>query len=135
MSRSITRPVLAGLAASLLTVPVLPTVAATAGLRAAPACSTPLAPVRPVAARPWPQQRYDPARLAPLATGVGVTVAVVDSGVDRVHPQLAGRVLAGADLLDPGGDGGRDCAGHGTPPRRRLPWPGAGCPNPAGAGE
>ncbi|MET8355538.1 type VII secretion-associated serine protease mycosin [Micromonospora sp. NPDC005171] len=114
MSRSITRPVLAGLAASLLTVPALPTVAATAALRAAPACATPLAPVRPVAATPWPQQRYDPARLAPLATGVGVTVAVVDSGVDRVHPQLTGRVLAGADLLDPGGDGGRDCAGHGT---------------------
>ncbi|MEU4553989.1 type VII secretion-associated serine protease mycosin [Micromonospora violae] len=114
MSRSITRPVLAGLAASLLTVPGLPVVAATAGLRAAPMCATPLSPVQPVAATPWPQQRYDPARLATLATGAGVTVAVVDSGVDRVHPQLAGRVLAGTDLLDPGGDGGRDCAGHGT---------------------
>ncbi|GAB3948080.1 hypothetical protein GCM10027614_44470 [Micromonospora vulcania] len=43
-----------------------------------------------------------------------MTVAVVDSGVDRAHPQLAGRVLAGTDLLDPGGDGSRDCAGHGT---------------------
>ncbi|MEU5961262.1 type VII secretion-associated serine protease mycosin [Micromonospora parva] len=114
MSRSITRPVLAGLAASLLTVPALPTVAVAAGFRAAPACATAPAPVRPVTATPWPQQRYDPARLAPLATGVGVTVAVVDSGVDRAHPQLAGRVLAGADLLDPGGDGRRDCAGHGT---------------------
>ncbi|MDG4807344.1 type VII secretion-associated serine protease mycosin [Micromonospora sp. WMMD1120] len=113
MSRSITRPVLAGLAASLLTVPALPTVAA-AGLRAAPTCATPLAPSRPVAATPWPQRRYDPARLAPLATGAGVTVAVVDSGVDRRHPQLAGRVLPGADLLDAGGDGGWDCAGHGT---------------------
>ncbi|MGC4745330.1 type VII secretion-associated serine protease mycosin [Micromonospora sp. DT201] len=114
MSRSIMRPVLAGLAASLLTVPALPTVAATARLRTAPACATPLAPVRPVTAAPWPQQRYDPARLAPLATGAGVIVAVVDSGVDRVHPQLAGRVLAGTDLLDPGGDGSQDCAGHGT---------------------
>ena len=63
---------------------------------------------------PWPQQRYAPARLAPLATGAGVTVAVIDSGVDRAHPQLAGRVLDGTDLLDPGGDGSRDCAGHGT---------------------
>ncbi|SCG70343.1 type VII secretion-associated serine protease mycosin [Micromonospora zamorensis] len=114
MSRSIARPVLAGLAASLLTVPALPTVAATARLRAAPACATSLAPARPVTAAPWPQQRYDPARLAPLATGTGVTVAVVDSGVDRAHPQLADRVLAGTDLLDPGGDGSRDCAGHGT---------------------
>ncbi|WP_433128518.1 type VII secretion-associated serine protease mycosin [Micromonospora sp. CA-240977] len=114
MSRSITRPVLAGLAASLLTVPALPSATATAGLRTAPACATPLAPVRPVTATPWPQQRYDPTRLAPLATGAGVTVAVVDSGVDRAHPQLVGRVLAGTDLLDRGGDGGRDCAGHGT---------------------
>ncbi|MBM0235840.1 type VII secretion-associated serine protease mycosin, partial [Micromonospora sp. STR1_7] len=114
MSPSIARPVLAGLAASLLTAPALPVGAADAALRAAPTCATPLAPVRPVAALPWTQQRYDPARLAPLATGAGVTVAVVDSGVDRAHPQLAGQVLAGTDLLDSGGDGSRDCAGHGT---------------------
>ncbi|MFC4020999.1 type VII secretion-associated serine protease mycosin [Micromonospora sp. GCM10011542] len=114
MSRSVTGPVVAGLAATLLTTAPTPAVAAAGGLRAAPACATPLAPARPVAAVPWPQQRYDPARLAPLATGSGVTVAVVDSGVDRTHPQLAGRVLAGTDLLDPGGDGSRDCAGHGT---------------------
>lgn len=106
--------VLAGLAATLLTGAAAPAVAAGAALRAAPACATPLAPVRPVTALPWPQQRYDPARLAPLATGAGVTVAVVDSGVDRAHPHLVGRVLAGTDLLDSGGDGRRDCAGHGT---------------------
>ncbi|GIJ75961.1 hypothetical protein Xph01_03930 [Micromonospora phaseoli] len=41
-------------------------------------------------------------------------MAVIDSGVDTRHPQLAGRVLAGTDLLDPGGDGSRDCVGHGT---------------------
>ncbi|WLS46651.1 type VII secretion-associated serine protease mycosin [Micromonospora profundi] len=114
MSLSIARPVLAGLSAALLTGAVLPPAAAHAALREAPACATPLAPVRPVDATPWPQQRYDPTRLTPLTTGAGVTVAVVDSGVDRVHPQLAGRVRAGTDLLDPGGDGGRDCAGHGT---------------------
>ncbi|WP_435204326.1 type VII secretion-associated serine protease mycosin [Micromonospora sp. bgisy143] len=113
MSRSIARPVLAGLAVALLTGATGPAVAAGA-LGSAPACATPLAPVRPVEATPWPQQRYDPARLAPLTTGAGVTVAVVDSGVDRAHPQLAGRVLPGTDLLEPGGDGGRDCAGHGT---------------------
>ncbi|MBQ0902637.1 type VII secretion-associated serine protease mycosin [Micromonospora sp. U21] len=114
MSRSIARPVLAGLAATLLTGAPVPAGTADAALRVAPACATALAPVRPVPALPWPQQRYDPARLAPLATGAGMTVAVVDSGVDRAHPQLAGRVLAGTDLLDPGGDGRRDCAGHGT---------------------
>ncbi|WP_428962507.1 type VII secretion-associated serine protease mycosin [Micromonospora fluostatini] len=82
--------------------------------RAAPGCASPVAPARPVAEAPWPQRRYAPDRLSPLATGDGVTVAVVDSGVDRRHPQLAGRVLDGTDLLDPGGDGTRDCAGHGT---------------------
>ncbi|MFC0507582.1 type VII secretion-associated serine protease mycosin [Micromonospora costi] len=134
MSRSTTRPFLATLTAVLLTgAPVAlapsagpafgaPTgvaaqgqaLAARGALRAAPACPTPLAPVRTVTATPWPQQRYAPERLAPLATGVGVTVAVVDSGVDRDHPQLTGRVLDGTDLLDDDGDGTRDCAGHGT---------------------
>ncbi|MEU4677562.1 type VII secretion-associated serine protease mycosin [Micromonospora sp. NPDC023737] len=88
--------------------------AATEGRRAAPRCATPPAPVGTVTATPWPQQRYVPERLAPLATGEGVTVAVVDSGVDREHDQLTGRVLDGTDLLDEGGDGTRDCAGHGT---------------------
>ncbi|MFF5172743.1 type VII secretion-associated serine protease mycosin [Micromonospora sp. NPDC000089] len=86
-----------------------------AGVRAAaPGCATPLAPTRPVGATPWPQRRYAPQRLAPLANGAGIVVAVIDSGVDRRHPQLRGRVLDGADFLDPGGDGSRDCAGHGT---------------------
>jgi subtilisin family serine protease len=63
---------------------------------------------------PWPQQRYAPDRLAPLATGAGVTVAVIDSGVDNTHAQMKGRVLSGTDYLDAGGDGTLDCAGHGT---------------------
>ncbi|MEV0152961.1 type VII secretion-associated serine protease mycosin [Micromonospora sp. NPDC050686] len=109
MPRPVARPVLtAALAASLAAAP------ATAAPAAPPPCASPLAPARTVTDRPWPQQRYAPERLAPLATGAGVTVAVVDSGVDGRHPQLAGRVLTGTDLLDPGGDGRRDCAGHGT---------------------
>ncbi|MFG1673883.1 type VII secretion-associated serine protease mycosin [Micromonospora sp. NPDC049282] len=110
MARPFARPALAALVSLLVT--GLP--AAPAAARAPSGCATPPAPARPVAEQPWPQQRYAPDRLAPLATGAGVVVAVVDSGVDRSHPQLAGRVLTGADFLDPGGDGTRDCAGHGT---------------------
>lgn len=81
--------------------------------RALPGCDSTNAPAEPVKATPWPQQRYAPSRLEPLATGAGVTVAVIDSGVDKTHPQMRGRVVAGRDYLD-GGNGTRDCQGHGT---------------------
>ncbi|MEJ3742196.1 type VII secretion-associated serine protease mycosin [Actinomycetes bacterium KLBMP 9797] len=48
------------------------------------------------------------------ATGSGVTVAVIDSGVDGNHPDLAGQVLPGIDLVASGGDGRTDPVGHGT---------------------
>jgi subtilisin family serine protease len=48
-----------------------------------------------------------------VPAGEGALVAVVDSGVDSVHPDLAGRVVRGPDFVD--GDGGPDDPnGHGT---------------------
>ncbi|WP_326561420.1 type VII secretion-associated serine protease mycosin [Micromonospora sp. NBC_01796] len=82
--------------------------------RAAPQCDARADPAKFVAEDPWAQRRYPPDRLAPLATGAGVTVAVIDSGVDVDHPQLRGRVADGTDLLDSGGDGTHDCVYHGT---------------------
>lgn len=62
---------------------------------------------------PWPVQRFAPDRLASIADGRGVIVAVIDSGVDAGHPALKNHVAAGLDLLDPG-NGQLDCVGHGT---------------------
>lgn len=51
-----------------------------------------------------------------VATGRGVVVAVVDSGIDAGNPHLAGVVIGGVDLVGDGerADGLSDTTGHGT---------------------
>ncbi len=49
-----------------------------------------------------------------FANGAGITVAVIDSGVDASHPDLVGQVLPGLDLVDSAGSGDTDLVGHGT---------------------
>ncbi|MER7761746.1 type VII secretion-associated serine protease mycosin [Streptomyces sp. NPDC097619] len=69
-----------------------------------------------MATRPWPLRRVLLDRLWQHTRGAGVRVAVLDTGVDRAHPQLRDAVDAasGTDLVEPGGDGTRDRSGHGT---------------------
>jgi type VII secretion-associated serine protease mycosin len=86
--------------------------------RAAPprgACHDP-EPARPVVRQlPWAQQVLDPQQVWPHSTGTGVTVAVIDSGVDADHPQLRGKVLRGRDYFLVGTlPGNYDCVSHGT---------------------
>jgi subtilisin family serine protease len=44
--------------------------------------------------------------------GAGALVAIVDSGIDASHPDLAGKVIAGPDFIDGGAPD--DAYGHGT---------------------
>ena len=68
------------------------------------------------AAEPWAQQALRFAAVWDRTRGAGVTVAIVDSGVDA-NPQFGNRVIFGPDLVagtKPGIPAGADCVGHGT---------------------
>jgi len=66
----------------------------------------------------WPQQ-YGPTHIQAqdawtLTTGTSsVTVAIIDSGIDRNHPEFAGRISSGYDFIDGDTDPQDEC-GHGT---------------------
>ena len=63
--------------------------------------------------RPPSLVRLSPERAWWLAKGQGVTVAVIGSGVDARHPQLAGAVAPGRDVID-GCPADDDCDGSGA---------------------
>jgi len=62
----------------------------------------------------WQIRELDARSAWALSNGEGVTVAVIDSGVDATHPDLIGQVLPGADFVDGSSDGRVDPVGHGT---------------------
>ncbi|WP_432743831.1 S8 family serine peptidase [Streptomyces sp. JH002] len=86
------------------------TLALTAALATAP--STAQAADTPQ--HPW---YFDTLRVEEMwqhATGEGITVAVIDTGVDPTLPELQGQVLDGTDLVSDAPHGHTDAQGHGT---------------------
>jgi type VII secretion-associated serine protease mycosin len=87
-----------------------------AGLTTA-VCPAGPASADPTAGLPWYLAQLHADRAGQLATGAGVIVAVIDSGVDGDHPDLRGRVRPGLDLIGQVGTGPAgwsDPVGHGT---------------------
>jgi membrane-anchored mycosin MYCP len=110
------RGIVAILVATVIAVgPVLPSPASAAP--PAGACTSPDPAGPTVTEEPWAQRTLEPKLVWPYSTGAGVTVAVVDSGVDADHPQLAapGTVARGKDFYFVGDlPGNFDCVSHGT---------------------
>jgi subtilisin family serine protease len=67
----------------------------------------------PLRARQWNLTMVEADAAHATSTGVGATVAIVDSGVAADHPDLRGRLVAGHDFVDSDATP-QDGEGHGT---------------------
>ena len=70
----------------------------------------------PFLPRQWALQQIGAPAAWTAARGNGVTIGVVDTGVDLAHPDLAGKIVGSADCVGKpcAEGGGQDANGHGT---------------------
>lgn len=64
--------------------------------------------------RQWYLDRMQAERVWKVSTGKGITVAVLDGGVNASAPELKGMVLKGRNFAEPKKDARQDPEGHGT---------------------
>ncbi|WP_326572171.1 S8 family serine peptidase [Actinacidiphila glaucinigra] len=62
----------------------------------------------------WPLEAFDAASIWKISKGKGVTVAVIDSGVNAGHVDLKGNVVEGKDFIDGGSTAPEAGDDHGT---------------------
>lgn len=68
----------------------------------------------------WMRQRLDLQAAQSISRGAGVTIAVLDTGIDTVHPLFSGKLLSGYDFVDNDndpsevGNATNGAFGHGT---------------------
>ncbi|MFC8515110.1 type VII secretion-associated serine protease mycosin [Streptomyces sp. NPDC057257] len=79
----------------------------------------------------WPLTAYDAEKVWKTSQGAGVTVAVIDTGVDANQPDLTGQVLPGKDFTG-AGDPHQDDDGHGTAMASLIAGHGHGVNNSSG---
>ncbi|MFD7886862.1 type VII secretion-associated serine protease mycosin [Streptomyces bauhiniae] len=83
------------------------------GLALVTVAATP-AHAQTVRAQQWHLDAMGAPEMWKVSTGAGMTVAVIDSGVDDSLADLKGQVLDGKDFSEQRGDEHTDIAGHGT---------------------
>ncbi|GHH35056.1 type VII secretion-associated serine protease [Lentzea cavernae] len=63
---------------------------------------------------PWGQVHLNLEQAHRFATGKGVKIAIIDTGVDPRNPRFAGRVVPAGEYVSGNKNGADDCDGHGT---------------------
>ncbi|WP_432040147.1 S8 family serine peptidase [Streptomyces cucumeris] len=86
----------------------------------------PVAVAEDVRSRQWYLDPMQAEQMWKVSKGNGVTVAVIDTGVDATLPELRGRVLEGADASNAPTSAHKDATGHGTNIAALIAGTGAG---------